>query len=228
MSHVVSYVAPKVGHGKIAMNKDIELGKRIAELRMRRGFSQKEAAERVGIKYPTYQKYEYGNHPSRKKLDQLHAFYMCNKTWLITGEGEPYPAAAGNYPEPEPVKPLVLLNEPVSGYGPPAGDRPDIKISEDMALAAKVLESGTPYATALHLNIRAFARSIQAEERITQVEQNQLAFKREMQSRMEELEKTIKRLEVENKALKGCAGDSPLFSLSPANCAPTGTGEPEK
>lgn len=201
------------------------LSERLKYLRKRHDLRSKSvAAAAIGIKYGTYQRYEFGAVPNRNNYRIISDYYKCSLSWLITGEGEPYPAAAGNCPEPEPVMPLVLLNEKVAGYGPASGDRADIKISEDMALAAKVLESGTPYATALHLNIRAFARSIDAEERITLVEKNQM----EMQSEIEGMKKMITRLEVENKALKGCVGDSPPFSLSPDNCAPTGTGEPEK
>jgi transcriptional regulator with XRE-family HTH domain len=208
------------------MQKDPKLGKRIAWLRINFGMEQKEAADKIGIIYGTYQPYEYGKHPSRRKMEQILSFYRCSSSWLLTGEGVPYPEK-----EPQNTQPhdnSIILNgirDQIGRENVKGSD--NVKISDDLTLAAKVLESGTSYATALHLNIRAFARSIQAEERIAQVERNQLDFERKMQSRMEGLEKTIKRLEVENKALKGCAGDSPPFSLSPANCAPTGTEDPE-
>jgi len=51
--------------------------------------------------------------------------------------------------------------------------------------------------------------------------------KRDMKSRMEKMEKKLNRLEVENKELKGCAGGSPPLTLTPDNCAPTGTEDPE-
>jgi transcriptional regulator with XRE-family HTH domain len=66
---------------------------------------------------------------------------------------------------------------------------------------------------AIQANLCAFKHAAKAEKE-----------KLDMQNRME---KTIKRLEVENKELKGCAGGSPPFSLNPGNCGPTGTEDPE-
>lgn len=79
------------------MSKDIELGKRIAWLRTNDGLEQKAAAEAIGLLYTTYQKYEYGNCPSRKNLEKLLKKYACAKSWLLTGEGVPYPSGG---PEP--------------------------------------------------------------------------------------------------------------------------------
>lgn len=73
------------------MDKDLDLGNRIAWLRKDRGLEQKEAASAIGINYGTYQHYEYGNHPSRKLLSFILQFYGCDKSWLLTGEGVPYP-----------------------------------------------------------------------------------------------------------------------------------------
>jgi|GEM_PF-3555670 transcriptional regulator with XRE-family HTH domain len=75
----------------MSRQKDIGLGKRIAWLRKNRGLEQKEAAEQIGILYGTYQLYEYGNHPSRKNIELILAFYKCSRAWLLTGEGVPYP-----------------------------------------------------------------------------------------------------------------------------------------
>ncbi|HPN08362.1 MAG TPA: helix-turn-helix domain-containing protein [Syntrophales bacterium] len=82
------------------MGKDFELGKRIAWLRTNRGMEQKAAAEALGIAYFTYQHYEYGNHPSRKNIDHILNYYKCAKSWLLTGEGFPYPDS----PEKKPTE----------------------------------------------------------------------------------------------------------------------------
>ena len=50
------------------------------------------------------------------------------------------------------------------------GDK--FKVSDALTMAARVLESGTSYAMALLLNIQHFDRAIQAETRITQLENN--------------------------------------------------------
>lgn len=57
-----------------------------------------------------------------------------------------------------------------------------IKISDDLALAAKVLESGTPYATALHLNIQSFARAIDTEDRLGNLESQIVEMKAELKN----------------------------------------------
>ncbi len=46
---------------------------------------------------------------------------------------------------------------PSAQRAPRCEDAAEFSIAEDLTLAAKVLESRTHYATALHLNIRSFA-----------------------------------------------------------------------
>ena len=81
------------------MGKDLELGKRIAWLRTDRGFEQTQAASEINIKFGTYQRYEYGYVPSRKNVDKLLIYYKCNRAWLVTGEGEPFPGTGHGYPD---------------------------------------------------------------------------------------------------------------------------------
>lgn len=90
------------------MSKDFKLGKRIAWLRTNRGLEQKPAAEALGILYTTYQKYEYGNFPSRKNIDRILNYYKCAKSWLLTGEGVPYPDKKPAEPTVEPQKDLPI------------------------------------------------------------------------------------------------------------------------
>lgn len=73
------------------MDKDLKLGERIAWLRKNRNLEQNKAAQAIGIKFHTYQPYEYGKHPSRKNLELILNFYGCSRSWLLTGEGSPYP-----------------------------------------------------------------------------------------------------------------------------------------
>ncbi|OPY88549.1 MAG: Bacteriophage CI repressor helix-turn-helix domain protein [Syntrophaceae bacterium PtaU1.Bin231] len=63
---------------------------------------------------------------------------------------------------------------------PPPGDSgqgravAEFKISEDLTLAARVLEPGAPYSTtALRLDIRSFAKPVTAEARIARIEEDQ-------------------------------------------------------
>ncbi len=93
------------------MAKDYELGKRIAWLRKNSGLEQKEAAEKIGIIYGTYQPYEYGKRPSWRKIEDILSFYQCNKSWLLTGEGVPYPDKPGEEPTSELNQPEVILSD---------------------------------------------------------------------------------------------------------------------
>jgi chromosome segregation ATPase len=76
-------------------------------------------------------------------------------------------------------------------------------------MTARVLESGTSYATALYLNIKHFDRAIAAEARIAQIEQNQadlqaknMSFEQQMQSIILEMKEEIRVLRNENTAMK--------------------------
>lgn len=74
------------------MDENKELSKRLKALRTWYGFSnKKDAASAIGIKFGTYQRYEYGGYPSRKNIDKIVSFYGCSKTWLLTGEGSVSP-----------------------------------------------------------------------------------------------------------------------------------------
>lgn len=71
---------------------DVSLGKRIQRLRNDRSLSQKALADsEIGISLPTIQRYESGELPGAKGLDKIVNYYKCSKSWLLTGEGVPYP-----------------------------------------------------------------------------------------------------------------------------------------
>jgi phage repressor protein C with HTH and peptisase S24 domain len=74
----------------------MNLAERLKWLRKKHGLaSKKVAAAAMGIKYGTYQRYEYGATPSRKKFEEIAIYYKCSLSWLMTGEGDPYPNAGG-------------------------------------------------------------------------------------------------------------------------------------
>jgi len=84
----------------------------------------------------------------------------------------------------------------------------EFKISEDLTLAAQVLESGTPHATtALRLDIRSFTKPVTTEARIAQIEENQKRFN-----------DLLTQIQTENKALR-----TELDRLK-ANCEPPDEG----
>lgn len=95
-----------------------------------------------------------------------------NLNWLLTGEGDPYinkvmeegfPTGSGEsiYKDRG-----GLAQEAPEVYNVDQG----FKVSEALTMAARVLDSGTSYAFALYTNIRHFDRAIQAEARITDLE----------------------------------------------------------
>jgi hypothetical protein len=74
------------------------------------------------------------------------------------------------------------------------------RITDAMTMCARVLESGTSYATALYLNIQHFDRAVSAEERLGQLEAQQAAFEQATQVRFREMEERIDALINQNKA----------------------------
>lgn len=88
------------------MSKDLNLGKRIAWLRTNRGLEQAEVAKAMGFVYGSYQKYEYGYPPNRRNLEAIIRYYKCSKSWLVTGEGVPYP----DRPEERPADAQPIVN----------------------------------------------------------------------------------------------------------------------
>lgn len=121
------------------MGKDLELGKRIAWLRTNKGLEQKEIAKAIDIIYGTYQLYEYGNHPNRKNIDKILKYYKCDLSWLLTGEGVPYPdrplekppdisASSNNvaYLKPE----IRILEEAVAEAGVPVNEMQRLALLE--------------------------------------------------------------------------------------------------
>lgn len=182
------------------MNKDLELGKRIAWLRKYRNLKQIEVAKVLGIAYQSYQAYEYGSHPSRKNLELILNYYNCSRSWLLTGEGEPFPGARQKYPEvcgpPAPTE--TTKESPLSPPVPAAPYPQEFRVSDALTMTARVLESGTSYATALYLNIQHFDRAIKAEERIAQVEQAQAemtAKNREFEARSLNFEQIVEKMQ---------------------------------
>ena len=75
----------------MSIKKDREFGSRVKHLREGYKLSQKEAAEKIGVSYSAYQRYESGGMPSKRNLDRLISFYGCSESWLILGDGNIYP-----------------------------------------------------------------------------------------------------------------------------------------
>jgi repressor LexA len=63
------------------------LGDRIKKMRKRAGLTQVELAEKLGIAYPTLNKYERGHRtPDAALLNRVAKLLGCNPGWLLSGE----------------------------------------------------------------------------------------------------------------------------------------------
>lgn len=90
---------------------DVSLGKRIQWLRNDRSLSQKALADsEIGISLPTIQRYESGELPGAKGIDKIVNYYKCSKSWLLTGEGVPYPDKPQEKPEVSGEIPNIFNN----------------------------------------------------------------------------------------------------------------------
>jgi hypothetical protein len=98
-----------------------------------------------------------------KWLKELNAKHDISINWLLDGTG--------------PMKVIQAtesLSVPMEAIKKPADNAPapgSFKVSEDLTAAAEVLESGTAYATALHLNIQQFHRAIKDQTGIQRLQQ---------------------------------------------------------
>jgi repressor LexA len=63
------------------------LGERIRKARVKAGITQVELAKRLGITYPTANKYEMGHRtPDASLLSHMAKLLACDPGWLLTGE----------------------------------------------------------------------------------------------------------------------------------------------
>lgn len=142
--------------------------------------------------------------------------FLCDKydfylEWFIYGNGEPFPGARFKYPE---VCAKVWPEEQNQ-----RSQAPEFSIAEDLTLAAKVLESRTHYATALHLNIRSFAGAVNDSSTLNSV----LARLEDLEGKFDKMQLENKNLRDEIKKLKGNSGGSAPIALGMDHAAPTGT-----
>lgn len=124
-----------------------------------------------------------------------------SEVWFLKGKGEPFPGARAKYDAvcgPEPFQPPTAGGAdsalPVKERAVHYCSGPEFSIYEDLTLAAKVLESRTHYATALHLNIRGFAGAV--DDVIALKQMNGVL------ARLQEVESKLELLQVENKTLR--------------------------
>jgi len=146
------------------------------------GISQAKLTTMTGIPLHKIKDAESGKVKiSREIAKIMEEKFSYNFRWVLTGEG--------------PIqKEGALTATPLPTARTRDAPAADIKISEDLTIAARVLESGTPYAIALHLNIRSFGNAVDAKERLAVLESNQRDFEKKVSEEINVLRAEVNRL----------------------------------
>lgn len=165
---------------KLLTNKKI--CDRIKDLRLSLNLTGLEFSNNIGISQGYLSDIENSKaSPSKTLLLAISYAYNINIDWLLTGENEPDIIRKQSTSTTETTtSSRTPLNGGVSSEYIPedsiykdriqGGSDQGFKVSEVLTMAARVLESGTSYALALLTNIQHFDRAIQAEARISDLE----------------------------------------------------------
>jgi repressor LexA len=90
----------------------IKLGDRIKKARNKAGFTQEELSKKVGITYPTLNKYERNRRvPNSQILSLIAKELHCDPGWLLVGESD-------IFPESQAADAIRVSNIPVLGRVP--------------------------------------------------------------------------------------------------------------
>lgn len=167
--------------------KNLTLGERIKKIRKDKKINQSDFANKIGLESPmAISAYENNQtEPAISKLIKICEIGDISIDELLTGN-----------------PPKTLPNASASEPQAPEFQVEKIKISEDIYLATKVLESGTGYATALHLNIRSFAEAVDEKARMATLENKQLDFEIKMSKEIQSLKGNFEALQSENRTLR--------------------------
>ena len=176
-----------------------------------RKLSNDKLAQEMGVNVGTVNNYRtMRTDPRITFIEKFCKLYGFNYRWFMFGEEEPFPGAREKYPEICGTRFLQAYHVPGSssdeivpkGYKEGEDEMRGTRLSDDIALAARILESRTPYATALRLNIQAFGRAMSAEQRISQVEQRVTSSETQLLEKLNELTSRIRELELRNEELE--------------------------
>lgn len=185
-----------------AIKSDREVGK---------GINDVDLGKKLGINKDTVGSYRKGKGSYKSSvIEGLIEHYCFNAEWLLSGRGEPYKGANNKLARPDGKRDHLVLLDADSSSGQklpntsPEGEDEmrGTKWSDDIAMAARILESRTPYATALRLNIQAFGRAMSAEQRISQVEQRVTSSESQLLQKLDDLTSRLQELETRNAELE--------------------------
>jgi len=190
-------LAERVAWALQLIKQDREIGK---------GINDVDLAKKLGIDKNTLGSYRKGKGSFKSSVaEKLIEYYKFSADWLLRGAGAPF-TGSEQYGR---KGGLVFVESDLSSarevpkhYEEGEDEMRGTKLSDDIALAARILESRTPYATALRLNIQAFGRAMSAEQRITQVEQRVTTSESQLLEKLNELTTRIQELETRNEELE--------------------------
>jgi transcriptional regulator with XRE-family HTH domain len=195
---------------------NLTLGEKIKQIRKGLGLNQTDFAKELGFKFPTaVSKFEDNTRtPDKNKLIKIAELGKISLDELLTGEG-----SMNKNDRTIEEAPIIKKEVMVAPAQETPSAIPNFSIADDLMLAAKVLESRTHYATALHLNIRSFAGAVDDSMQLNGIV-----------SRVEKLAKNFEELKAENDDLKkkinklaGRHGGCPPTALGMEHAARTGT-----
>jgi len=150
------------------------------------GLSLPQFSSRTGIKKSTLVNYRDGVYPPTASfLERVCSEFLINPQWLLLGTG---PMKVSPLPEPLPPPTVALDGFPSDAE---FHEAKGFSIQEDLNIAAKVLVSDTPYAVALHLNIRSFGDALQQRDDM-----------KAMKETLRDQSRTIMRLQEEAETIK--------------------------
>ncbi|OPY15641.1 MAG: Helix-turn-helix domain protein [Syntrophus sp. PtaB.Bin001] len=175
-------------------------GERVRKIRESVGITQAKFGEPLGFKWYKIKDIEAGKiNVSPEIAKKLSNAYSIRFEWILTGEGsmktENVRSTTSEQSAHEDSSQPVIEGNYQSRF----------RVSDALTMCARVLESGTSYATTLYMNIHHFDRAISAEERINQVEQNQTEMEvrnQEIEARSQSIEQQMKSMMQEMAGLK--------------------------
>lgn len=100
--------------------------------------------------------------PKTSFITNFCKIFELNDTWLLKGEGEPFPGAhnMGYKDVCGPEEALGSVHEMTAGYGVAAAAAQKINLDEAWGKVHRILSAGTALSVALYLNIQQFAAAL--------------------------------------------------------------------
>lgn len=163
------------------------IAERVKEVIQESGLSLPAFAKRMRVSKNTLINYRDGSsYPNSEFLTKVCEEFLINPEWLLLGTGPMKaeqslsdmgmhletiypPGRKASSPTPSEEGEVVLESADLDLNPQPSVAAQGFKISEDLQKAARVLESGTAYAIALHLNIQQFDRALDDHTGIQQL-----------------------------------------------------------